>query len=237
MGQTQQKLLVHVFAEQQSAFLGAGGAEAVQLPAQGVEDFATEGAEVLAPASRALAVSVETAAAQGIGALDPGDSLRVVAAVQKVIDGLDEARQTEASEAFGKLSFVAGGELGEVGAEQSLERADASLAVGALWGCLQGQRLLIGHKERNDPKARAAFPSRHQASPKGATAAKGQRHFPPAEWGERRTPQARSSEPRRPKRGGAARTEAPLNLPPHRASPGPAPPTGHFALTADETLH
>ena len=42
----EEELLVEVFGEQESAFLGAGGAKAVQLPALGIEPFTGKGTKV-----------------------------------------------------------------------------------------------------------------------------------------------------------------------------------------------
>ena len=42
----EEELLIEVFGEQESAFLGAGGAKAVQLPAQGIEPFTGKGTKV-----------------------------------------------------------------------------------------------------------------------------------------------------------------------------------------------
>ena len=63
----EEELLVEVFGEQEGAFLGAGGAKAVQWPARGIEPFTGKGTKVF-----------ETAF--GIRALDAGDALGVVAA-------------------------------------------------------------------------------------------------------------------------------------------------------------
>ena len=57
-----QQRLIHVLAEQEPAFLGARGAEAVRLPALWAKLFAAEGSDVVG-------------FAVGIGALDPRDAL------------------------------------------------------------------------------------------------------------------------------------------------------------------
>ena len=121
-----------------------------------MEDAAAEGPEVLQ-------------SAVGVGALDPGDTPAVVAAAQKALHCLGDPLQAELSESLGELSLVAGDELGEVGAEQPLERADSPLAVGAGGRRIQGQRQLVGHRKEDGPKERDAFPTRLSASPMGAT--------------------------------------------------------------------
>jgi hypothetical protein len=68
VGQQEQQPLVHVLAEQESAFLGARRAQAVQWPAQGAEHFATEGAEVVGLTVRALAAP---SAPGGVARLPP----------------------------------------------------------------------------------------------------------------------------------------------------------------------
>ena len=67
VGEAKQEPLVHVLAEEQRAFLGAGRTQ--------MEDLAAEGSEVVCFASR-------------IGALDPREALRVVPAIQEALHGL-----------------------------------------------------------------------------------------------------------------------------------------------------
>ena len=74
----------------QRALLRAGGAQ--------VKDFAGKGAEIFRPAFR-------------IGALDPGDALLVVPAVQEPLHRFDDALKAERSQALGELGLMAGDEL------------------------------------------------------------------------------------------------------------------------------
>ena len=97
-----------------------------------MEDAATEGPEVFGSAVR-------------VGTLDSGDALGVIAAAQKALHRLGDPREAELAEPLGELSLVANAKLGEVGAEQSLQRVDTPLPVGAR-GCglrLESQR--VGH--------------------------------------------------------------------------------------------
>ena len=84
-----------------------------------MEDAATERPEVLQ-------------SAVWVGALNPGNAPAVVAAAQKALRCLGDPLQPELSESLGELSLIAGDELGEVGAEQPLQRADSPLVVGAV---------------------------------------------------------------------------------------------------------
>ena len=76
-----------------------------------MEDAATEGPEVFGSAVR-------------VGTLDSGDAPVVVAAAQKALHRLGDPREAELAEPLGELSLVANAKLGEVGAEQSLQRVD-----------------------------------------------------------------------------------------------------------------
>jgi hypothetical protein len=117
-----------------------------------VQDAATERPEVLQ-------------SAVWVGALNPGNTPAVVAAAQKALHCLGDPLQPELSESLGELSLITGDELGEVGAEQPLQRADSPLAVGAGGGRNQGQGQLVGHRKEDGPKKRDAFPTRLSVSP------------------------------------------------------------------------
>jgi hypothetical protein len=56
----------------------------------------------------------------------------------------------------GELRLVEGEELGEVGAEESLQRVPSPLAVYARGRRIQGQRELVYHAMLDDPPLRAA---------------------------------------------------------------------------------
>jgi hypothetical protein len=96
-----------------------------------VEDLAAEGAEILGSAI-------------GVGAANAGDAFKIVAAVNKAFDGLDDALQARASQPVGVFDLKVGGKLGEVAAEQPMQRAGASLPVGAWWCGLQSEAQRIG---------------------------------------------------------------------------------------------
>jgi len=123
-----------------------------------VEDAATERPEVLQ-------------SAVWVGALNPGNTPAVVAAAQKALHCLGDPLQPEPSESLGELSLITGDELGEVGAEQPLQRADSPLVVGAGGRRNQGQRQLVGHRKEDGLKERDAFPTRLSVSPIAATCA------------------------------------------------------------------
>jgi hypothetical protein len=78
-----------------------------------------------------------------VGTLDSGDALGVIAAAQKALHRLGDPREAELAEPLGELSLAPNAKLGEVGSEQSLQRVDTPLPVGAQ-GCglrLEGQRV------------------------------------------------------------------------------------------------
>jgi hypothetical protein len=109
-----------------------------------VEDAATERPEVLQ-------------SAVWVGALNPGNTPAVVAAAQKALHCLGDPLQPELSESLGELSLIAGDELGEVGAEQPLQRADSPLVVDAGGRRIQAERQLVAHMEKDGPEERGAF--------------------------------------------------------------------------------
>ncbi len=120
-----QQLLIHVLAEQEGPFLGAGGTE--------VEYLAGEGSKVFGPASR-------------VGAMDARDPLGVVAALKKPLHSLGEPIQAEPSHTPGVVRLVSCREARKVGTEQTLERAGAPLPVCSGWRRIQEQRQLLCHK-------------------------------------------------------------------------------------------
>ena len=64
-------------------------------------------------------------------AADPRDALGVVPAVKEPLHGRADPLEPEPPEALGEVSFMAGVQVGEVGAEKPLERTCAPLAVDA----------------------------------------------------------------------------------------------------------
>ena len=65
----------------------------------------------------------------GVGALYAGDSLRVIATAEEVLDHLRDALQTEASEGRGIVLLIAVGELLEVLLENGLKHVRSVLTV------------------------------------------------------------------------------------------------------------
>ena len=113
----QQQPLVHVLAEQQGALPRAGRAK--------VEDLTREGTEVLGSAI-------------GVGAAAAGHPLGIV-------DGQGDALQAGVSQPAGVVGLEAGSKLGEVAAEQPLQRVGAPLSLGSRWCRLQPEGRRICH--------------------------------------------------------------------------------------------
>ena len=65
--------------------------------------------------------------------------------------------KAELAEPLGELRLIAGDELGEVGTEELLEGARSPLAVGAGGRCIQAERQLVAHMEKDGPEERGAF--------------------------------------------------------------------------------
>jgi hypothetical protein len=88
-------------------------------------------------------------------AANPRDALCVVPAVQEPLYGRADPLEPEPPEALGEVSFIAGVQVGEVGAEKLLERTCAALAVGAGWRRIQGQGHLVCNMKWDRPELRA----------------------------------------------------------------------------------
>jgi hypothetical protein len=83
-----------------------------------VEDAAAEGPEVLGSAA-------------GVGAADAGDPFAAIPALKEPFDDPNNLLQARVSYPAGAIGLVASGKLGEVAAEQPLQRVRAPLPVGA----------------------------------------------------------------------------------------------------------
>ena len=109
VGQGQQEPLVHVLGEQEGPFLRAGGTEIEPLTGERPEVFI-------------LAV--------WIGALDAGDTLRVVAAENELFHHLGDALDAEPTVNDRVLVLVLIGEALKMLPEQKLETVDSSRLIG-----------------------------------------------------------------------------------------------------------
>ena len=113
----------------------------MQWPDLGVENPATEGPPAgLRPTSGQGAEVLLSAFA--IRTRDSRYTPGVVATLEERLDGLADAIEAEAPQALRKL-LEARGELGEVRAEEPLERACAPLAIGARGRRIQGEGELV----------------------------------------------------------------------------------------------
>ena len=102
VGRTEELALLRQLMESARGGLGSEGTGRTE-----VESLAGKGTEHLV-------------AAGGIGTLQPGHPEAVVAASQKIRDGLDDTIQTESPVASGVLAFVDGRKTLEMGTQESL---------------------------------------------------------------------------------------------------------------------
>jgi hypothetical protein len=112
----EQELLVEVFGKQKSSLLRTGRTE--------VESFARKRSEILE-------------AAFGIGTLDPGDTLGVVAAAFEFVHHAGDTVQTELAVVMGIEGVVGIGESMEMVVEDELERIGCTRGIGRAecgWG-------------------------------------------------------------------------------------------------------
>jgi hypothetical protein len=106
--QGQQEPVLHVLREQEGSFLGAGRAEIEPLTGEWPEVFE-------------LAV--------GIGALDTGDTLGIVAAEDELFYYFRDSLDAEAAVDAGKLRFILASEALKMFLEQKLDGVDPSRLI------------------------------------------------------------------------------------------------------------